>query len=777
MATFEIDGKTIEAQQGEMIIQAADRAGIYIPRYCYHKKLSIAANCRMCLVQIGEGKKAMPACATPVGEGMKVHTKSAVAIKAQKAIMEFLLINHPLDCPICDQGGQCELQDLAISYGQNDSRYQQTKRVVNDENIGPLVQTFLTRCIQCTRCVRFGEEIAGMPELGMHYRGEKSMIATAVDNLLQSEIAGNVIDVCPVGALTAKPSRYTSRPWEVQQLPSIAGHDCLGSNINMHVRRGQVMKVAPRENEQVNEVWISDRDRFSYQGLLSSDRLAKPQIKQEGQWREVDWFTALEFATQGLQKVLNQHGADQLAGLSSPNASVEEHYLLQKLLRGVGCHNIDHRIRQTDFRDQDQQAMAPKLPISIADITQLDGLLLVGSNPCQEQPLLQVRLHKMHNNGGKLMAITPYCTDNHLPYAQVNLASDMVTELAGVAKAVGAKADCLDAIDVTDKQRALADQLLAGEKTAIFLGQLALHHHDAAVLRYLANLIAEKTAASVAELSDGSNSAGAWLAGAVPHRHEAAKADKQAGLNAQQCFEQQLRAYILMNIEPKLDCALPHQARVALQRADFVLALSAYQATDITEFADVILPIAPFSETSGTYVNCQGDWQSTAASCQPYGDTRPAWKVLRVLGNMLKIDNFNYTSSEQVRDELADAINASAPISTAHWQPSNAIVNATQLQRVAPWSLYRSDNVVRRATALQQVSQARAEIIMNPQQAQQLQLQVGDVAEVKQAHCHAQLTVAVSEKVALGSLVIHSGFVETADLGAPSGTIEVKRVN
>tara|TARA_R110000868_G_scaffold144960_4_gene364523 strand:- start:42044 stop:44371 length:2328 start_codon:yes stop_codon:yes gene_type:complete len=773
MPTIEIDGQKVEAEQGKMIIQVADEMGVYIPRFCYHKKLSVAANCRMCLVQVGEGKKAMPACATPIMDGMQVQTKSDIAVKAQKAVMEFLLINHPLDCPICDQGGQCELQDLAMGYGNDSSRYDEGKRVVKDKDIGPLVATELTRCIQCTRCIRFGEEIAGTPELGMHNRGEHASIGTAVGNMLKSEIVGNVIDVCPVGALTAKPSRYTARAWEQQQHPSIAPHDCLGSNLNVFVRRNEVIKASPRENESVNEVWIADRDRFSYEGLHSADRLTKPMIKQHGKWQETDWLTALEFTLEGLQQVLNTAGAEQVAGIISPSATTEEHYLLQKILRGVGSNNIDHRIHQMDFRDDTARPLMPSLGLPIADVEHLNALLLVGSNAQKEQPLLQVRIRKMVNNGGKLFAVYPHAGCQSLPYDSAILAADMAQELAGIAKALGAKDECLKAVESTAEQKHMAEQLKSAEKAAIVLGQLASNHDDAAMLHHLANLIAEQSGASIGELTVGANSAGAWLAGAVPHRHSAGESKVTAGMSAYDAFAKQLKAYVLFGIEPELDCANPAQAVKALKQAEFVVAMTSYNAGAIAEQADVLLPITPFTETSGTYVNCQGDWQSFTAVCKPLAHVRPGWKVLRVLGNMLKVENLEYTSSQEVRDELKTAVDAANALTPTAWQSSAELKQRKGLQRVAPWFTNKVDSLVRRATALQQTETATAQIIIHPALAEKLGLRDGAMATARQGGAKVMLPVKLSDKLAETTVFITSGFVETASLGAPAGEIEV----
>ena len=405
MATIEIDGKTIEVETGKMIIEVADEAGIYIPRFCYHKKLSVAANCRMCLVEVESNRKTLPACATPISNGMKVFTKSPAALRSQEAVMEFLLINHPLDCPICDQGGSCELQDISMGFGRDASSYEEPKRAVHDDDLGPLIATDMTRCIQCTRCVRFGEEIAGLPELGGIGRGEHLQISTAIEHSMQSEVSGNIIDLCPVGALTSKPFRYTARPWELSQSSGIAPHDCLGSHVYWQTRRNHLMRVVPKEFEAINETWLSDRDRFSYLGLQHHARAAVPKIKRNGLWEEVDWSTALGFAAQGIAKIINDHGPEQFAAFASPSSSLEECYLLQKSLRELGVNNLDYRLKQSDFRDQGLQGLMPISHFSYADLDKQAQILIIGCNVDKEVPLAGLRLRKAFLNHAKLMAL------------------------------------------------------------------------------------------------------------------------------------------------------------------------------------------------------------------------------------------------------------------------------------------------------------------------------------------------------------------------------------
>ncbi|HVY53554.1 MAG TPA: NADH-quinone oxidoreductase subunit NuoG, partial [Gammaproteobacteria bacterium] len=532
---IEIDGKKIQAKPQQTVIQAADENGIYIPRFCYHKELSIAANCRMCLVDIEKSPKPMPACAMPVAPGMKISTKSAKTVSAQRAVMEFLLINHPLDCPICDQGGECELQDLSLSYGAAQSNFCEGKRAVTNPDIGPLVATEMTRCIQCTRCVRFGDEIAGLRELGAINRGEDMTITTYVQHALHSELSGNIIDLCPVGALVAKPSRFKARPWELIQYPSISPHDCVGTNINLHARDGAVIRAVPRHNPEINDMWIADRDRFSYEALNHEDRITHPMVKLDGQWEKTDWMPALDFAVGGFRRVMATSSGDYMAGLISPNSTLEELFLLQKILRGLGSSNIDHRLRQTDFRDQAEMPLVPGLGAPIAELETADSILLIGSNIQREQPLLGLRLRKAYLKGAAITAINmvDYKFHFRLKAKKIVAPHEMVNALAGVAKALSngqSSADkILEQVAVDDHHREMANLLKQGKKSFVLVGSLAFNHPQASILRRLARLIGELTGAKVGFLTEGANTAGAWLAGAVPHRKSGGKVNNQIG--------------------------------------------------------------------------------------------------------------------------------------------------------------------------------------------------------------------------------------------------------
>ena len=643
MVTLEIDGKKVQARSGAMVIEATDELGIKIPRFCYHKKLSIAANCRMCLVEVEKAAKPLPACATPVTEGMRIFTQSRKALEAQKAVMEFLLINHPLDCPICDQGGECELQDVAMGYGRDISRYAENKRVVADKNLGPLIATDMTRCIHCTRCVRFGDEIAGLRELGATGRGEHMEIGTYIENAMGSELSGNVIDLCPVGALTSKPFRFSARAWEMRQHPTIAPHDCIGSNIFVHVAKNKVLRVAPHDNEAVNETWISDRDRYSYEGLNAADRLRSPMIRQDGQWREVDWTTALDFTVSGLQKVIAQHGAQQLGALCSPSSTLEEMYLLQKALRALGSSNLDHRLRQTDFSDQDQAPLYPWLGQSIEHLEQVDAALLIGSNVRKDQPLAGHRLRKAALAGAHIMFINPLDYDFRFDVAQKIITDPrrMVSEVCAVAKALvqitGVKApaglsEIFKSAHVEAAHTAIAQNLKNARNGTVLLGLGACAHAEFSALRTLASLIAQLTDAKLGYLSDGANAAGAWFAGMVPHRGPAGAKIAASGQHAAAMCKAGLKAYMLLGVEPDMDLAYARAALAELRAAQFTVVMSPFRNSTLEQIVHVMLPVTPFTETSGTFVNAEGRWQSFTGVVAPFAEARPAWKVLRVLG-------------------------------------------------------------------------------------------------------------------------------------------------
>jgi len=682
--TIEIDGRTCEAAPGEMIIEVADREGIRIPRFCYHKKLSIAANCRMCLVEAEQGgrpfPKPVPACATPVGDGMKVQTRSPKALDAQKGTMEFLLINHPLDCPICDQGGECELQDVAMGYGGDVSRYTERKRVVKDEDLGALIATDMTRCIHCTRCVRFGAEIAGIRELGATGRGEDMRIGTFVAHTVAHELSGNIIDLCPVGALTSKPFRFKARSWELTQADGIAPHDGVGSNIHMHIRGNRIMRVHPKDNEAVNETWISDRDRFSYEGLYAEDRLLQPMVKQNGEWQGADWQTALNLAADGLKAA----GAD-LGALIAPNATLEEMYLAQRIVRGLGGSNIDTRLRQQDFRGDASDPLLPWLGVPIAELEAQEGILIIGSDIRQEQPLLAHRIRKAALSGAHVALVNPLQLSLTFESTQfVDTPAGMLKDLASIAKALrkrgsGPIKDLIAEAAPDEYHTATAERLKAAGKNyrgLILLGNLAAAHPDYTLIKALAYVIGEASKARVGFLPAAANSAGAPLAGALPNVGPGAQAVEPAGMSTADMLAEPRAAYLLWGLEPSYDLIDPALAAKALDQAKLVVACTAFRGPALEAAADLMLPIAGFAETSGTFVNAELMWQGFRGAVAPPGEARPGWKVLRVLGNLLGLDEFEYNTSAQVLDELKVACEAvkadNSPRGRPGWRASSA---------------------------------------------------------------------------------------------------------
>jgi NADH-quinone oxidoreductase subunit G len=656
---IEVNGVPLKARKGQMIMQATDPANIYIPRFCYHDKLTVAANCRMCLVEVEKAPKPLPACATPVAEGMKVFTKSPKAVAAQRATMEFLLINHPLDCPICDQGGECELQDLALGYGRDISRFSERKRVVKDKNLGPLVSTDMTRCIQCTRCIRFGEEIQGYPQLGTTGRGENMEVGTYIEHSVDHELSANIIDLCPVGALNNKPFRYHARAWEMTQQPLVSPHDAFGTNLYAHVLRGKLMRMVPRENEEINETWIADRDRFGFEGMYSADRVSQPMVRIDGELKAVDWEVALAAAAEGLQKIVAAHGGSAAGFLASPMATVEELYLLAQIARGLGSANIDHRLRQLDFRAQERDAAFPGLGLKIADVERLDGVLVIGSNLRHEMPLLAHRIRKaaVRSGGAKVAFLNPRRFDYMFPIAAYALAeSDLVGELAGAVHAAAAVAgksvpSGVRAVQVNDSHRALVAALTNGSRRAVILGTLAQRHPAYSELKALAQMLAELCAASVGCITEGANSAGAYLAGAVPHREPGGAPAAAHGLSARGMLESALRAYVLFGgIDPASDFGV--DVAGGLGTAELVIAVTTHLPENLRSTAHVVLPIGSFAESSGTFVNTEGRWQSWAGAAKLPGESRPGWKVLRVLANLLNLHGVDYVSSDEIRDAL-----------------------------------------------------------------------------------------------------------------------------
>ena len=776
MLEIEIDGKKAQVPDGSTVMDAAQQVGVYIPHFCYHKKLSIAANCRMCLVQVEKAPKPLPACATPVTNGMKVFTHSELAIKAQKGVMEFLLINHPLDCPICDQGGECQLQDMSVGYGPMKSRYTEEKHVVFHKSVGPLISMEeMSRCIHCTRCVRFGQEIGGIMELGMANRNMHSEIMTFVGRSVDSELSGNMIDLCPVGALTSKPFRYTARSWELQRRKSISAQDSVGANLVVQVKHDNVMRVLPRENEAVNECWISDKERFSYQSLSSDERLTKPMVKQGGEWKEVDWNVALDYVAHGLKDVSREHGGDAIAALAAQSATVEELFLLNKVMKGLGSGNVDFRPRQIDFAADAKRAGAPWLGICLAEIKNLDGALVVGSFLRKDHPLIAQRLRQAAKKFTKVSLLTVAGDDPlinlhaRLTVTPAALAGALAAVVKAAAELKGASAPAgLESVAVCDTAKKIAQSLVDGEKRAVFLGNVATQAADATQLHALALELGKLTGATVGFLGEGANTVGGYLAGAVP-----------SVANARQMFEQPRKAYVLMGVEPEFDYANPQLAVAALKQASLVVYMSAFKHAPALEYADVMLPVSPFTETSGTFVNTEGRVQSFNGVTKPRGDARPAWKLLRVLGNVLNLDGFSYATSEEVRDEvLGKGVEFAAGLSNELTGVSVSAPAATAngLQRIADVPINFADPMARRSPALQQTADAVAPTArMNEETLAQLGLADKAQVRVRQGSGEAVLAAKLDNGVPAGCVRVAAAHSSTVALGDMFGSISVER--
>ncbi len=775
MIEIQLDGQKVEIAEGSMVMHAADKAGTYIPHFCYHKKLSIAANCRMCLVDVEKAPKPMPACATPVTQGMIVRTKSAKALQAQQSVMEFLLINHPLDCPICDQGGECQLQDLAVGYGASSSRYDEEKRVVFPKDVGPLVSMAeMNRCIHCTRCVRFGQEVAGVMELGMIHRGEHAEITTVVGDTIDSELSGNMIDVCPVGALTSKPFRYSARTWELSRRKSISPHDSTGANLIIQVKSGKVMRVVPMENEDVNECWIADRDRFSYEAVNSEQRLTTPMLKQGGAWKAVDWTTALQYVANGLAQIKADHGAASIGALGSAHSTVEELHLLAKLVRGLGSDNIDHRVRQSDFSVDAKTARWLGTPI--ASLSNLQRVLVVGSFLRKDHPLFAQRLRQAARKGARIHSLHAVHDDWLIPLKSTLTAapSAWVQALVEVAAAVAMAQEIAPpvalapGVEPSPDAKAIALSLIGGDRKAILLGNAAVQHPAAASLMALAQWIGEHTGASVGDFGAAANTVGAQLVGAQP---------AAGGLHAAQMLGGSLKACLLLNLEPDRDAANPAAAVAALQGGEMVVALTSFKDAAL-DCADVLLPIAPFTETSGTFVNAEGRVQSFHGVVKPLGETRPAWKVLRVLGNMLKLPGFDFETSEQVRAEALGDVAAIPARLNNHVDAAFALSGApTGLERIADVPIYETDPLVRRATALQLTADAQAPSVGIPAALwAQLGLHEGESVRVSQGLATAEMSVRLDATLAANTVRVPSGTAHTRTLGAMFGAISIDRI-
>jgi len=790
MVEIEVDGKKVEIAEGSVVMHAANKLGIYVPHFCYHKKLSIAANCRMCLVEVEKAPKPMPACATPVANGMKVHTRSEKAIAAQRSVMEFLLVNHPLDCPICDQGGECQLQDLAVGYGAGSSHYHEPKRVVIQKSLGPLISAQeMNRCIHCTRCVRFGQEIAGDMELGMAFRGEHSEIMSFLGRSVDSELSGNMIDICPVGALTSKPFRYSARNWDLARRKSVAPHDSLGSNLVVQVKAETVKRVVPLENEALNECWISDKDRFSYEGINSDQRLRTPMLKHGGAWHEVDWQTALDYVQRTLTDVRTEHGAAAIGALGSPHSTVEELYLLQKLVRALGSDNVDFRLRQADFSADATRSGAPWLGMKVEQINGLNRMLVVGSFLRKDHPLIAGRIRQAVKRGAEVSVV--HAADDNLLMPLANkailaparwpamLAEVLVALLRAKQAAVPA---ALALVKPSPEAAAIAGSLASGSAAAVLLGNAAVQHPQAALIARLAGAIAAAAGATFGVLGEAANSVGGYLAGATPKANAAVNAAAlgDGGLDAGAMISGSLAAYLLLNVEPSCDHANPAMAAAAMGGAKTVIALSQFKSEELLAAADCLLPIAAFTETAGTFVNTEGRVQSFNGVSRAPGEARPAWKVLRVLGNQLGLDGFDFTSPEQVRDAALSGDVAARLDNAVGGEIALGAEADAGLERLAEVPIYFADPLVRRAASLQKTRDARPPVAaMSSQTAAALGLQTGDKVRVAQKWAEgegeATLDVVLDDGVAAAVVRVAAAHASTAGLAGMFGPVTVRK--
>jgi|TARA_B100001167_G_scaffold133484_1_gene84128 NADH-quinone oxidoreductase subunit G len=789
MLKVEINGQQFEAEPGSTIIEVADSAGIYIPRFCYHEKLSVAANCRMCLVEVEKAPKPLPACATPVTDGMVVQTLSEIAKQAQEDTMEFLLINHPLDCPICDQGGECPLQDQAIGFGGSSSVFKEVKRSVDNVDLGPLITTEMTRCIHCTRCVRFGEEVAGVMELGAIGRGEDMKISTFLGTSMDSEVSGNVIDLCPVGALTSKPYRFTARTWELNGHKGISPHDCLGSNLEIQEIGGVVKRVLPRDNEAVNECWLSDRDRYSYESVNCNDRLTMPLVRRGENYQEIEWAEALDLVSSELGQIKETWSGEQIGAMVSPTSSLEEFFLLQKILRALGSSNVDHRLRQQDFRDDLAAPVCPGTEMPISKFQELDGVLIVGSNIRKELPLISLRLRRLAQQGGEIAVLNPMSFNHNFTTAQEVIVkpSMMAIVFASIARKVATatgKADLLPRrlVELATRHEfgtdvdAIADCLTGDDSDVlILLGQIAMNHPDASMLRQIASWMGENCGIRIALLPDANGVAG-WVAGCVPHRLPGGRSNASPGLNSKKMIDERLKAYVLYGVEVSNDYADPVALDTALNEAEFVVSFSTFRSA-VPMQADVVFPLAAFTEIDAGYINCEGVTQFASAAVKPMGQSRPGWKILRVLGNFLKLDGFDQVTSKDIITELEEVYDLSEPISVRYKPDLQAInhvfaqpaelKNGKQLDRIIDVPVYSVDPTVRRATALQSTKDAdTVALLACVEELEEMGFKPGGRLAVHSKAGKVMLPVQPDDRVPRGAVYVPTGLSETSVLGS-----------
>ena len=757
MIKIKIDGKALEVKPKTSIIEVADKVGIDIPRFCYHKKLSVAANCRMCLVEVKNFAKPLPACATQVMEGMEISTKSKFTKDTQKSVMEFLLINHPLDCPICDQGGECDLQDTAVAYGASKTRYTEEKRVVFDKNIGPLISTDLTRCIQCTRCVRFLKEVGGMAELGLIGRGEHAEISAYVDKSVESELSGNIIDLCPVGALTSKPFRYSARSWELSRRSTIACHDSLGSNIEAHVKDNIVKRVIPKENESINECWISDRDRFSYEGLGHKDRINLPLKREKNQWKEIDWEEAYELIEKNITDI-DIKKSNKIGIICSPQSTLEEGFLLKKIAKELNTSHIDYRLLEQSFSENNNW-----LGCKIDEIESHDAILVIGSNLKHDQPLLAHRFRRYANKRNNFSIITSYddfystrCLEKVIvnPSAYINYLLMILKQVQLSTKyKINSEVikNLLKAAKPSNEAKRIAKSLLSNKSKAIFLGHQILHLDDGDNIKLVAMHIAQAVGATFGLIPGYANSVGL----------------NELNLNtdnisADKILSQSKEAYIIMNFDPLYDYHSPKKINSALKKAKFNLAISPYISDSFKEF-DVVLPMTPFTETSGTFINMEKTIQSFSAVTPPVGQSRPGWKILRVLANFLQLEGFSYDSSEEVKTDAMIEMDQKNEFSLNDFKPSN-IERGIEVLNVVRAN--DSDMIVRRATSLHQnKNKDQSCCLINPTTMLEEGLIEGQKIKISSSEAEILINVKADDNVCLNAVVIYGKQDETFILG------------
>ncbi|MDR0528201.1 MAG: NADH-quinone oxidoreductase subunit NuoG [Zoogloeaceae bacterium] len=790
MLEIEIDGRKTSVREGSTVMDAAQQMNVYIPHFCYHKKLSVAANCRMCLVEVEKAPKPIPACATPVTNGMRVFTHSPLALAAQKSVLEFLLINHPLDCPVCDQGGECLLQDIAVGYGEDSGRCREKKREVAPKEAGALISMReMSRCIHCSRCVRFGQEIAGVMELGMTGRGRHAEITTFLGQSVDSELSGNMIDLCPVGALTSKPFRYTARCWELARRQTISPHDSAGANLVAQVKDGKVLRMLPRENEAVNECWITDKDRFSYPALSSPERLARPMLKQGGVWREALWSEALDYVAHGLKSITAEAGGDAAAALAAPHSTTEELFLLKKIFSRLGSRNVDCRLRQQDFSLDGQRAGASWLGMTLSELRHVDSALIAGSFLRKDHPLMAQRLrHAVQKHGAQISVLSVAADDLRIPlFARETVApSRLVFALAAVLKAVlEEKAiapqdqEGLAAVTVSGAARKMAESLLKGENAVILLGQAAEQSADFGVMHRLSARLAEASGARLGFLGAAANSVGAELLGF----------GGEANTDSRQMLVTPRRAYVLFGVEPELDAYDPRLALRALRSANMVALFTSFRHEAAMEYADALLPLAPFTETSGTLINAEGRIQRFSGVAPPLGDARPGWKILSALGSLLGFADCNFEDSAAVWRAAGIVSRGDAPEFAAGLDnglraaPVVLRKRASEergLERVADVPIYFTDPIARRSAPLRQTADAAPPAArMAGATLARLGLQAEDAVRVRQGDGElageANLRAVLDARVPEGCVLISAGHAASASLGGMFDPVFVER--